>query len=766
VKTKKGIVVDSGLRHRAEDLLRQEGKESGVSPGEHDALRTVHELQVHQIELELQNEELKRTREELEQQVEKYSDLYNFAPVGYFMLDNRGAILEVNLTGAKLLDVDRSNIIGIHFNSFLSPKSLREFNDWFAKMFNGETSDARELRLFTKDNQPRYVHIEGTSVESRDDAVLRCRMVVIDITDRKLAEEALKNSERLYRAIGESINYGVWVCEPDGRNIYASDSFLKMVGLTQDQCANFGWGDAMHPDDAEKTISAWRECVKVEGVWDIEHRFLGADGQVHYVLARGIPVRDDQGKIVSWAGINLDIDRQKQLEEALRFHQQELITANLQLRKNRDELELRIQERTEELQAAYDQLKKETEERLRAETQLRQAQKMEAVGTLAGGIAHDLNNILAAVMGFTEIAIDTSPEGSHARRSMERVLAAGLRGRELVRQILVFSRQGDYEKQPLKLAKLVKETASFLRASLPSTIDILMNIQDSIGFVLADPIHIQQIVLNLCTNAAYAMRGTGGRISIDLAGFDVSSIDIAPDPAMSPGLYVRLAVVDTGEGMPSETLERIFDPFFTTKPVGDGTGLGLSVVHGIVTSYGGVITVSSEQGKGSTFTVYLPKLLEIPHTDSRNNDNTVLRGSERILFIDDEQDLADIGNEMLTNLGYQVISKTKPRDALTLFKQSPSQFDLVITDQTMPELTGEQLAREIVAIRPNIPIIMTTGYSTTLKATSMHSTGVRAFVTKPLTKKEISAIIRKVLDEMEDHPPPTCATVSSEGTDC
>jgi CheY-like chemotaxis protein len=331
---------------------------------------------------------------------------------------------------------------------------------------------------------------------------------------------------------------------------------------------------------------------------------------------------------------------------------------------------------------------------------------MEAVGTLTGGIAHDFNNILAAIIGFSELAIDKSPEGSPARRLMERVFAVGLRGRDLVKQILAFSRQAEQEKPPLKLVPVLKEALKLLRASLPSTVDIRTNLQGTLGFVLADPIQIQQIVMNLCTNAAHAMRRTGGTISIDHTAFSFSSREDAPESTMSPGFYARLSVMDTGVGVAPEILDHIFDPFFTTKVAGEGTGLGLSVVHGIVASHGGAITVSSEPGKGSTFTVYLPKLLQEQSRDFASGGSPIPRGHERILFIDDEEELAAMADEMLTDLGYRVTSKTKAREALALFRLDPSRFDLIITDQTMPEMTGVDLAKEILAIRADMPIII------------------------------------------------------------
>ena len=412
-----------------------------------------------------------------------------------------------------------------------------------------------------------------------------------------------------------------------------------------------------------------------------------------------------------------------------------------------EELEQRVRERTADLKEAHDRLKSEAAKREGMEETLRQAHKMEAVGTLAGGIAHDFNNILAAIIGFSEIARDKTPEGLPARRHLERIFSAGIRGRDLVKQILAFSRQTRPEKHPLKLATVVRETLKLLRASLPSTVDIRTSLRGDVGLVLADSTQMQQVIMNLCTNAAHAMRLKGGNISIHLADFSFSSPEDAPDPMMSPGSYAKLSVADTGVGMSPETIKHIFDPFFTTRATGQGTGLGLSVVHGIVASHGGTITVWSEQGLGSTFTIYLPKLVEEQSRDSEDEGSLIPRGHERILFVDDEEEIAAMGNEMLTDLGYRVTSRTGAQEALALFRLDPFQFDLVITDQTMPKMTGVELAREVLALRADMPIIMCTGFSHVVDADSARAAGIKAFVIKPLTRREIARTIRRVLDE-------------------
>jgi CheY-like chemotaxis protein/two-component sensor histidine kinase len=343
------------------------------------------------------------------------------------------------------------------------------------------------------------------------------------------------------------------------------------------------------------------------------------------------------------------------------------------------------------------------------------------------------------MMGFTELAEDRALKGSRQERLLEKVLDAGLRGRELIKQLLVFSRKTGQERAPLQLSSVVKETMKLLRASLPSTISIRVKIGSKPGLILADPTQMQQVLVNLCSNAAQAMRLKGGTLDIELDS--VSSLD-----ETKPGPYLRLVVRDTGAGIPAGIMDKIFDPFFTTKERGEGTGLGLSVVHGIVNQHDGYITVESEPEKGSTFTVYFPKVAERPQVKTVA-EASIPTGHERILFIDDEEALAEIASEMLTGLGYKVVSKTGGREALAILRLDPSRFDLVITDQTMPELTGIQLAQEILAMKADMPVILCTGFSHTANEESVRAAGIKGFVMKPLTRREIARTIRKVLDE-------------------
>jgi PAS domain S-box-containing protein len=376
--------------------------------------------------------------------------------------------------------------------------------------------------------------------------------------------------------------------------------------------------------------------------------------------------------------------------------------------------------------------------------QLRQAQKMEAIGTLAGGIAHDFNNILSAVMGYTELTLlDLTPE-SRGRRFLTESLSAANRAKDLVKQILTFTRQQEQERKPVQMGAIVKETLKLLRASLPATIQIHHDIA-STGVVLADPTHIHQILMNLCTNAHHAMRDRGGVLEVSLD-------DIAVDGSagallgLKPGPYLELIVSDTGHGMEPSVVERIFDPYFTTKRTGEGTGLGLAVVHGIVKNSAGAIKVFSDPAKGSSFHVYLPRM-DLPEAESNESlPRELPSGQERILFVDDEPALVTIAGSMLEELGYSVTVMTRSQGALELVQAEPHSFDLVITDQTMPGITGTSLAQEIFRIRPDMPMILCTGFSQEITGDSASAMGFREFLMKPLAMGDLARAVRSALD--------------------
>ncbi len=389
------------------------------------------------------------------------------------------------------------------------------------------------------------------------------------------------------------------------------------------------------------------------------------------------------------------------------------------------------------------------EEKHKLEIRLRQAQKMEAIGTLAGGIAHDFNNILSPILGFTEMLQEDLPQDSREQKSVSEIFKAALRAKELVKQILTFSRQSDQEFKPTKIQSILKEVLKLLGSSIPATIDIQTDIDPDCGVVSADPTQIHQIIMNLATNAYHAMQESGGKLKIVLKQTKIESIPLGFSDFI-PGEYALLKVIDTGTGIKKDILDKIFDPYFTTKVSGKGTGLGLSVVIGIVKSFNGDIHVYSESGKGTEIHVYLPIMKSASENGKHHPLKPIQGGTERILLVDDEEAIVKMEKLMLERLGYQVATRTGSFDALETFKANSDDFDLVITDMTMPNMTGTQLASEIKAVRTDIPIIICTGFSDQINEETSSKFNIQAFITKPLIKKEFAQIIRDVLDKSSE----------------
>ncbi len=391
--------------------------------------------------------------------------------------------------------------------------------------------------------------------------------------------------------------------------------------------------------------------------------------------------------------------------------------------------------------------KKAEEKNKKLETQLHQSQRMESIGTLAGGIAHDFNNILFPIVGHTEMLLEDIPENSEFRESLNHIYTGAMRASELVKQILTFSRQDSNVLKLMKMQPIIKEVLKLIRSTIPTTIDIKQNIQSDCGAIKADPIQIHQIVMNLSTNAYHAMEDTGGELVVKLKEIELGVLDLI-NQDMSSGAYACLTIVDTGKGMNKTLTNKIFDPFFTTKEQGKGTGMGLSVVHGIVKSMNGTIQVYSEPGKGTEFKVYLPVLKSSSEKiEVHQMKEPIQGGIEQILVVDDEEAIITMEKLMLERLGYQVTSRTSSIDALEAFRANPNKFDLVITDMQMPNMSGEKLAVELTNIRPDIPVLLCTGFSETMSDEEAKSLGIKDFLLKPIVVKDLAQKIRAVLDD-------------------
>ena len=387
-----------------------------------------------------------------------------------------------------------------------------------------------------------------------------------------------------------------------------------------------------------------------------------------------------------------------------------------------------------------------SEERERLMAALRQSQKMEAVGTLAGGIAHDFNNMLTPILGYTELVMARLPPGDALVHDLGEVKKSALRAKNLVLQILAFSRQKGQELVCLALQPVLGECLKMLRSTLPATIDFREDIAPDCGQVMADPIQIQQVLINLCTNAAHAMEGSGGTLGIRLREVGVNPGDTIAGQDFRPGKYLCLVVSDTGCGMDKATLERIFEPYFTTKEQGKGTGIGLALVHGIVKGHGGYLSVYSEPGQGTTFSLYFPVCRDADGQSSKGTDTSIPHGSERMLLVDDEEDVLKMLQEMSEHLGYQVTAVSDSTEAYTLFSSRPEDFDLVVTDQTMPGLTGVVLAQKISVLKPRVPIIVCTGFSETLTDGKARELGLAGYIMKPVVMADFARVVRRVLE--------------------
>ena len=519
--------------------------------------------------------------------------------------------------------------------------------------------------------------------------------------ERIKAEKALLESEQRYSLLANSIQEVFWMVTPDYRTVLLiSPAYEKIWGRTCDSliARPHEWLEAVVEEDRkalmEVIAAIGKNPVFSDQIEFPEYRIRRPDGYLCWIKAKAVPLLDEQEKIWAIAGVCEDISNRKETED-----------------------------------------------------KLRQAQKMEAIGTLAGGIAHDFNNILAAILGYADL-LRYDMESTDPRRSnVEQIIRAGNRAKDLIKQILAFSRKSAAERRPILVPPIAKEALKLLRASIPSTIEIRQQIETEDAAVLADPVQIHQVIVNLCTNAAQAMEERGGVLSVSLEAVKLTSMETEVLHAAG-GEYLLLKIADTGCGMDSATRQRIFDPYFTTKDFGKGSGMGLAVVHGIIQSCGGMVRVESAVNEGTTFYVYFP-VTEVAAEEVAEQTAAWPTGSERILLVDDEPSIVDIGERWLTRLGYQVTAMGSSVEALDAFRRDPQAFDLLISDQTMPVLPGSELAKEILKLRPDFPIILCTGFSSMVSESVAEEIGIRKYLMKPLRGSELAQTVRQVLDEQQ-----------------
>ena len=640
----------------------------------------------------------KRAEEALRESEEQHRQIVE-SSTDAILVRSGDIIIYANPAAVRLFRASHTgDLVGKSYLGFVHPDDRQESIERIKKGINNKwIAPPREHRIMALDGQ--VLHVESTGVPIQYKGETQLFGVFRNITERKQVDEKLRETERKYRELAESLPQVIFEVDSKGNLVYLNQTGYALFGYTpEDLAKGFNVLEAFIPEDRERIASDIMLNVQGRKLGRQEYTALKKDGSKFPVGVHANRVMRDH-TATGVRGILIDFTPVKLAEE----------------------------------------------EKKKLEIQLQQAQKMEAIGALAGGIAHDFNNILSAIIGYTELAM-LNEGAEHCTTELNEALKAANRAKDLVKQILAFSRQTDEERMPVRASLVAKEAVKFIRATIPATIEIKTRIDDKSGAVLANSVELHQIIMNLCTNAQHAIGDQAGLLEVAVQNTEIDLSQKNDLIDLEIGSYVRISVKDTGNGMTRDVMKKIFDPYFTTKKKGVGTGLGLAVVHGIVKKYGGTIKVESELGKGTTFHIYLPKA-NIAAPIKAEKPKPLMGGSERILFVDDEKMLVEIGQQALQRLGYDVVSRTSPIEALELFKAEPDFFDLVITDKTMPGMTGDGLAKELMSIRPSLPVVICTGYSQTVDQERAKQMGIKAFVMKPILINELAAAVRKALDK-------------------
>lgn len=636
---------------------------------------------------------------ELKQSEKKYKGLFDNAVVALYRTRiSDGKLIDINqryaeLAGYSSVESCKENFIASE--SYVDPNVRKKMVRELKKKGRIQNFEAQ---IRSKNGEKFWVSFSA-HINNEEGYI---EGVLIDITKRKRAEESLQEANNI---INRSPAVAFLWKNTEGWPVeYVSENVVDLFGYAKDEfiSGEVSYAEMIHPDDLEKVgneVAMHSEKTDGNEFHHEPYRIITKMGDTKYIDDRTHIRRDENGTITHYEGVVLDISERVKVESE--------------------------------------------KERLQAE--LMQSHKMEAIGTLAGGIAHDFNNMLGIIIGNAELAMDILPDWNPARDNFEEIKIASLRAKDVVQQLLSFSRKTDHEKVPVNIGPIVSDVLKLLRSSIPTNIEIRKSISDNPGIIKADPTQIHQVMINLCTNAAHAMSENGGIMEVTLSSVEMSQNKNDCDGAFTQDRYIRITVSDTGHGIPEENLDKIFDPYFTTKEVGKGSGIGLSVVHGIVQDHKGLINANSEYGRGVTFSVFFPIVEEEPEFKMEIQE-TIPEGHERVLLVDDEKSIVNMIGQMLERLGYTVMAKTSSLEALETLRNQPDEFDLIISDMTMPEMTGDKLAKEFLKINPDIPIILCTGFSERIKGATVNSLGIRALIMKPIERDKLAKTIRKVLD--------------------
>ncbi|MCP3954292.1 MAG: PAS domain S-box protein [Desulfobacterales bacterium] len=637
--------------------------------------------------------EHKEAAENLRKSEERFHYMFEQAAVGVALSDTQtGHYVKVNQKYADIVGYSIEELSGLSFTEISHPEDIHEDLQNLEKLTEDKAeSFTMNKRFIHKDGSTLWGKITVSPMWKKDEATKLHIAILEDITDKKIAEDAIRDSEKRYRTIMDSFPDPVVTYDIKGNVLYINPAFTRVFGWPFEEVVGKKI-DYVPEESWPETQAMLERLQRGESVFGFQTQRYDKNKNIIDIDMSFGTWRDKSGDPVGSVVILRDVTEQKKLQY-----------------------------------------------------QLRQAQKMESIGTLAGGIAHDFNNILSGIFGYTQLLQLKIQKDSEMHVYLDPILHAGTRAKELVQQILTFSRQSVNKSIPTDIQIVIKEALKLIEASLPSTITIRQRIQKDCGLIMADHTLIHQIIMNLCTNAYHAMEKTGGELSVALGEFELWAEDWK-DRAMNPGKYAKLTVADTGTGMDQGVIDRIFDPYFTTKEEGKGTGLGLAVIHGIVKSHGGYISVDSRPGKGTEFHIFLPVIAAVQETASTAVQMPIQKGSEHILLVDDQEEVLDIERQILEALGYKVTVNNCSIEAVDTFRASPDSFDLVITDMTMPNMTGDKLAGELIKIRPEIPILLCTGLCEQISEEELKSLGIKGVIMKPVVSGELSTMIRKLLD--------------------